>query len=188
VSQISSPSLAITQESIRVEFRWTGDRFSHSIFSVQDRQAELFLESIEGSPEDSVPASPPFVELHRQGETLFLTGATDVGHWSMSVEPVRLGKQSGFLFDTACRIKSRPDGLTSCYQKAESARASLSNSSLLLSGEGGDLRLEPLPLPDTQEKPSCQLTFTGSEVRLIRKMNRADTLPTTVRWRYRIIA
>jgi len=188
VSQILPPPIAVSQEGVRVEFRWTGDRFSHTICAVKSGQTELLLESIEGNPADSFPASPPFVELHQQGETLFLTGATAAGHWSMSVEPIRLGKQAGFLFDAACRIKSLPDGLTSCYQKAESVRASLSDSSLLLIAAEGELRLEALPLPDTQEKLSCQLAFLENEVRLIREIDRAETLPATVRWRYRLIA
>ena len=44
------------------------------------------LESIEGTDDQPAPPSPPFTELHEQGELLLLTGATKLAHWSMSVE------------------------------------------------------------------------------------------------------
>jgi len=195
VSETPSTPLAVSlavlnpeKQGVGIEFHWTGERFSHQIFGLSDGQVEPLLASIEGSPEDSFPASPPFVELYQQEEIIFLTGATDAGHWSMSIESIRDGKLTGFLFDAACRIKLLPDGLTSCYRKAESVRARLGDSSLLLSTGLGDFCLQQLPLPATHEQPSCLLAFAGSEVRLTQKILSAGALPTTVRWQYRLIA
>lgn len=195
MSETPSTPLAVSLEvrspekqGVGIEFRWTDDRFSHKIFGLSDGQVVPLLASIEGSPEDSFPASPPLVELFQQEEIIFLTGATDAGHWSMSIEPIQAGKLTGFLFDAACRIKSPQRGLTSCYRTAESVRASLGDSSLLLSTGLGDFCLEQLPLPDTQEQPSCQLALAGSEVLLTQQTPQVGALPKTVRWQYRLLA
>ncbi len=194
MSETSSTPLAVSQEvlnsveqGLRVEFHWTGDRFSHTVLGVRQGQAVPLLESIEGIPSDSFPPSPALVELHQQEEAIFLTGATDAGHWSMSVEPLRLGEEVGFLFDVACRVKSPTEGLTSCYRNAEPANASHCDSSLILGTTCGDFRLESLMLPGAEEQPSCQLTLVEDETRLIRKIHEASALPQTVRWQYRLI-
>jgi len=187
VSEAPPPPLAVSQEKIRIEFHRTGDRFSHTILGLHNGQAEPLLESIEGGPEDRFPPSPPLAELHKQGETIFLTGATHAGHWSMSIEPVQLDSGAGFLFDAACRVKSLPEGLTSSYQVAKSVKASQDNASLILSTAWGSFRLESLPLPDAEEQPSCQLAFTENKAQLIGHVKGANTLPTTVRWRYQLI-
>jgi len=175
------------QQGIRVEFRWTGDRFSQSFFGVEQGQSELLLESIEGHAEDSCPQSPTLVELHQQDEAIFLTGACAVGHWSMCIEPHRVGEEVGLKFDVACRIKSPAERLTSSYRIAESVSSSHRDSSMTLSTAVGDFRLETLKLPATEEPSSCQLALVGNEMQLIREIHQADALPQTVRWQYRLI-
>ncbi|NOY29621.1 MAG: hypothetical protein GXP28_05425 [Planctomycetes bacterium] len=187
MSQTSPPPIVVSQEGIQIEFYWTGDRFAHTILGTHDThggQPVPLLESIEGSPEDHFPASPPLVDLHQQDETIFLTGATTAGHWSMSIE----SEESGFLFDTACRVKSLPGSFTSSYRFAKSVQASQCDSSLILSTASGSFRLESLPLPDAQKSLSCQLAVAGNEVLLKSHAQEGSALPMTVRWRYRLIA
>ena len=71
---------------LRIEFVKQGDRFGHLIYVVRAGETLPILRSIEGDAEDFEPPSPPFAELHRQGELVFLSGATTLGHWSASVE------------------------------------------------------------------------------------------------------
>jgi|GEM_PF-2911314 len=127
---------------VRVEFEKQDDRFTHAIFSVTEDGSLPLLQSLEGSPDDYSPPSPPFAELHRQSDILFLSGATTLGHWSMSVQIAQV-KESDFSsrlfdkryglneqpkvpeeayyleFEIACRLKSLPSGLGSAYRIVE---------------------------------------------------------------------
>jgi len=174
-------------QGVKVEFRWTGDRFLHSFFGVQQGQSELLLESIEGNAEDSCPPSPTLVELHQQDEAIFLTGACAVGHWSMCIEPLRVGEEVGLKFDVACRVKSTAESLTSTYRIAESVNGSHRDSSLTLGTTAGDFRLETLKIPTAEEQFSCQLALVRNEAQLIRVIHQNNALPQTVRWQYRLI-
>ena len=104
-------------QGLRVEFQKQGDRFTHKLFAVSGKpvsgkEVQLLLESVEGPPGEAAPPSPPFTELHQQQDTLFLTGATTLGHWSMSVQAL----DNRLLFDVACRAKSTPNNLGSTYR------------------------------------------------------------------------
>ena len=150
---------------VRAEFYFVNDRFHHTLFRVKAGALISSLESVEGSPTDDFPPSPPFSELHQQDETLFLTGATVTGHWSMSVQPI----DRVLLFDIACRVKQHPTWLGSTYQPAET-------------NEHHDiLNIELLPDADCQLQldENSQLALgcsTPSEVKA----------PVTYRWRYRV--
>ncbi len=116
---MAEASLAFSQEilnkngeGLRIEYQKRGDRFAHTIFAVRDGEATPLLTSVEGTPVEIAPASPTFAELHQQGDTIFLSGATTLGHWSMSVEVA--GGQ--FLFDVACRLKRQTEWLGSTYR------------------------------------------------------------------------
>ena len=117
------PSLAVSQpttlewlnahgQGVRVEFQKNGDRFGHTIFGVRDGELTPLLTSVEGTPDEIALPSPSFAELHQQGDTVFLSGATTLGHWSMSVEVV----EGRLLFDVACRLKRQTEWLGSTYQ------------------------------------------------------------------------
>lgn len=97
---------------IRVVFQKEGDRFSYTIFGVSNGEERPLLSTVEGSADDFSPPSPPFAELHQQGEMSFLSGATTLGHWSMSVE-IRDGK---IYFDAACRAHKEIDNLGCTYR------------------------------------------------------------------------
>ena len=157
-------SLTITLESlntqghgVRVEFQKNGDRFGHTIFGVHDGQATPLLTSIEGTSDEIAPPSPPFAELHQQGEIVFLSGATTLGHWSMSVEVV----EGRLLFDVACRLKKKPEWLGSTYRVAE---------------EG--YLLEP-------ESPA-QVTLRQGKQLITPSIPSDQNFPATIQWRYAI--
>jgi hypothetical protein len=94
-------------ESLRVEFVWRGDRYGHVIYVADAAgQLQLLLESVEGTPEDAWPPSPPLQSLHRETlpdgrQALLLVGAAGRGHWSASVEAS--AGSAALTFDFACR-------------------------------------------------------------------------------------
>ena len=102
---------AAAGQGVRVEFHIRKDRFSHTLFLVDGEARQPLLVSCEGTEDEVAPPSPPFVELHQQGDIVFLTGATTVAHWSMSVEAV----ENRLVFDIACRWKGEVTRLGSEY-------------------------------------------------------------------------
>jgi hypothetical protein len=76
----------MTSRRLSVEFYKTGDRYWHLIVAIDGNKRFPVLKSFEGEEGQVLPHIPCFQEFHQQGQTLFLTGATAVGHWSMSVQ------------------------------------------------------------------------------------------------------
>jgi hypothetical protein len=104
---------------LRVSFIWLGDRFAHRI-SVIEPAGEIrpVLESIEGSPTENWPPSPPLQSLSI--ETLeggrraaLLVGMAGGSHWSASVEATP--GRAELIFDLACRHNKRPEWIGSRY-------------------------------------------------------------------------
>jgi len=92
---------------LRVEFVWRGDRYGHVISNLEPGGSRTpLLESMEGTPADEWPSSPPLQSLHRETlaggrAALLLVGAAGRSHWSASIEA---GSGPGELtFDMACR-------------------------------------------------------------------------------------
>jgi len=155
------------QQGVRVEFQKCGDRFSHRLFSVSGADIQPLLESVEGTPEEIAPLSPPFAELHQQQDMLFLTGATTLGHWSMSVQAI----EGRLLFDVACRIKAEASHLGSTYQTpvAQTPVA------------------QPLATTSTVESENATITKPTPDTLLIAPSPlTAIDFPTTIQWQYTI--
>jgi hypothetical protein len=95
-------------------FTWEGDRLSHSI-----TDGVSALQSLD----QTVFETPVYVELHRQGDLVFLSGHSGDRIWSASIEPV----EAGFLFDVACRAKSLAEGLGIAYEGPRRLRLSAEN-------------------------------------------------------------
>lgn len=138
-----------TGQGVRVEFHESGDRFGHLILAVRGEKVFPVLESFEGTESQSLSHAPCFQEIHQQGQTLFLTGASSAGHWSMSVQAAearileyedtellgtlhqRYGLNAAgaprdsqpvfrfLLFDVACRLKDSDHHVGSEYLLAE---------------------------------------------------------------------
>src|SRR5262245_36695789 len=91
--------------AMRVEFVWRGDRYGHVISALDHAgQTVPLFESIEGTPADDWPPSPPLVNLHREmlpdgREALLSVGAAGRSHWSASVEAAQ--HEAALMFDFA---------------------------------------------------------------------------------------
>lgn len=140
---------------IRVVFQKEGDRFSHTVFSVGNGDERPLLSTVEGSADDFSPPSPPFAELHQQGEMSFLSGATTLGHWSMSVE-LRDGK---IRFDAACRAHKEISNLGCTYRVHANAYALELGAATTSACEGDTLHIGP-------------------------ESSTAQKFPTTFQWRF----
>ncbi|MBL9123800.1 MAG: hypothetical protein JNG90_09220 [Planctomycetaceae bacterium] len=87
-------------------------------------QRTVVFESIEGTPEEDWPPSPPLQELHLEArpdgkQLALLVGMAGTSHWSLSVE---FDPAAGTaVFDVACRVKRAPGGLGSRYRRSGSA-------------------------------------------------------------------
>lgn len=69
---------------VSVEFQLVDDYYSHVIWLQKNEKERISIFKSYENP--SLPNVPCFTQLHRQGQTLFLTGANGPCHWSMSVE------------------------------------------------------------------------------------------------------
>lgn len=154
---------------LRIEFRWLGDRYGHTLFAIQGGETIAQLQSVEGDDETAWPPSPPLQECHRQEidsrEVLLLTGAAGNSRWSASVEA-----QAGpaIRFDFACRHQSLPEQLGNRYDN------------LWQDEEIPLISLEFIPSPT----PIAADPFTGNCQLLL-----SEDLPAagTIEWCYRII-
>ena len=106
---------------LRLEFIWRTDRYAQRI-SLIDAAAVIqpLLESIEGTPIDPWPPSPPLqsltIETRPDGRCVaLLLGMAGGSHWSASIEAVA-GKAE-LIVDIACRHGANPGTLGSRYQR-----------------------------------------------------------------------
>jgi len=106
---------------LRVDFVWRDDRFGH-VISIVDAAGftQPVLESLEGTPEDDWPPSPPLQSLSIEALTdgrraALLVGMAGGSHWSASVEASP--GASALVFDLACRSARRPEKLGSSYRR-----------------------------------------------------------------------
>lgn len=104
-------------KGLRVEFRWSSDRFAHHVDRLAPDGAQRWLESIEGTDQQAWPASPPVqqisVEARPAGDVGLMVGMAGRAHWSASVEPLAGG---AVRFDVACRTGEPPERLGSRYR------------------------------------------------------------------------
>jgi hypothetical protein len=93
---------------LRVRFAFCDDRYAHEISLADGSRWIPMLASVEGSPRDEWPASPPLQSLHlerRPGnrQLALLVGMAGKNHWSMSVELDQAAAR--VTFDVACRTR-----------------------------------------------------------------------------------
>jgi hypothetical protein len=164
---------------LRVRFYWHLDRYAHEVSRRIDGDWRPLLTSIEGSPQDDWPASPPFQSLHiderDDGRTLaLLVGMAGKSHWSASIE-IETREQEPTTcvsFDVACRVRDCPPGpLRSAYRAADPTASAAGGLKIELSHRYGP----------------AELQHAGGESRVVAKPN-ADAGPQTIRWDYRLCA
>jgi hypothetical protein len=155
---------------LRIIFYWCGDRYGHRIERLVGGNWTPSLMSVEGSAEDPWPQSPPLQTLHVEqrgsGTVALLVGRGGTSHWSASVEG--LLDDRGFLFDIACRISRKPAQIGSRYR-------------LLVSNAEHSIAV-------CVEPDEATATAVSNEGWWIVPVEEAESLPSTVRWRYQLRA
>ena len=151
-----------------VEFQHRGDRYAH-VISLVDSSGDVspLLESIEGSPTDDWPPSPPLQNLHLQElpdgrRVALLVGMAARSHWSASIETVP--GQAALLFDLACRTSDPAAKLGNRYVRLTDA----------------PLRLSVIGLDDIAIKHELQAV-------LITPASTPSPTLKTVRWKYQLL-
>jgi len=159
-SQMSPTSVTLESDdgSLRVVFRWEGDRYGHEILTADGRK----LTSVEGTPEASWPPSPPLQQLSKEAlgdqTIVFGVGAAGTSHWSLSVDVERSEAGPAICFDWACRVKDPPQVVGSTYR---------GDRSILDVDAGGSRQVDP---------DNVSVRVEPSE----------PVAPGTVRWSYRV--
>lgn len=175
------------QRGVRIAFSKQDDRFFHTVFGIRGDQSVPLLNSVEGTPEDDEPPSPPYTELHQQGDLLFLSGATTKGHWSMSVQ----NAEHVILFDVACRMHSEVANLGSTYKTVQAAQTLEAGEFQLIFSADNEEKAYSLVLgpPEAESDDGCCLEQLRSDTGMIQVSARPsgvffDRYPATVRWKY----
>ncbi|MDX1945596.1 MAG: hypothetical protein SFU86_09310 [Pirellulaceae bacterium] len=154
--------------TLRIEFPRVGDRYAQVLSLVSaNGQVMPLLESIEGSPADNWPASPPLQNLHLQDlpdgrRVALLVGMAGRSHWSASIETIP--GQAALLFDIACRTSDPAATLGNRYRLLTAVESRLSFVALadaLLHREGDRLTITPAQASGPAQK--------------------------TIRWRYQVV-
>lgn len=68
---------------VRTEFQAADNRYSHEIWSIRGNDKVLMLKA---DVNQAMPGAACFTQVHRQDETVLLTGSTGPCHWSMGVQ------------------------------------------------------------------------------------------------------
>ena len=169
---------------LRVRFAFQGDRFAHAIKVARGAQWVEFISSIEGTPLDLWPPSPPLQSLHLEArpperQLALLVGMAGKSHWSVSVE---LDPAGWVSFDIACRVRSEESiHLGNEYQPLQPALET-SDSCLVFANPIGQGRMA---LEILESCGPARLRFDDGHLR-IEPADMAGQSPRTVRWGYRI--
>ena len=163
---------------IGVRFFLRDDRYAHDIVVADGESWQVVLKSLEGTPEDAWPASPPLQSLHVETrgddrQLALLVGMAGKSHWSASVE---LDPQTGRItFDVACRVRASEAGtLGSSYRTSEPVDATDTRRIVI---ECGGAQVICQSLGD-----AC-LHCDAQSANIVASAS-AETGPRTIRWGY----
>jgi hypothetical protein len=173
---------------LRVRFRFFQDRFAHDVWLSDGTTWVCVLQSVEGSPSDDWPASPPLQSLHferRDERQLALAvGMAGHSHWSASIELDP--REQCAKFDIACRSRgAMAPWLGSSYR--------------VLDVQPGKKRavpqavLNPRALPGVRmaiercgEAVQTELELAPGGVRIAAQSEPSKEEAQTVRWAYKL--
>jgi hypothetical protein len=168
----------------RIVFQPSLDRHGHRILCIANGgQEQLVAESVEGSPDDPWPPSPPLqhwsVEPRSgQGSILLAVGMAGSAHWSASVDRF----EGGARFDVACRTTGLAARLGTRYRIGRQA---------VLVPASGDLCIRMgrarfvFTADSSNECPTRFDTCLPDEFALLPALA-GQNPPCTVRWRYSV--
>ncbi len=160
----------------------TGDRTGHGIWWCEGG-AELILSSLEGTPDQAWPCSPPFQEIVAENiaaggrPALLGVGMAGKSHWSATIEGD--GFSEAIAFDIACRTAAVPALLGSAYLIADHWTATrVSESSLsICHTDGRQVVLDTIG--------NCALAWSGKNVAIKPSLDATQhQRGKTYRWRY----
>jgi hypothetical protein len=110
--QIAIQSSSSGQSSIKLVFEKTADRWGHRWSSVSAGVEHPFLTSVEGTPDQNWPPSPPLQEISQHtlepGDAALGVGMAGQSHWSASYSvesSVQPGQPNLIKSDLACLQK-----------------------------------------------------------------------------------
>ncbi len=98
--------ISISAGALSVRYSKLRDRLSHTVGIAVGDSYTPWLESIEGSEDESWPASPPMQQMVEEcftpgtGPVLLGVGLSGNGHWSTAIETQTSGR---LKFDIACK-------------------------------------------------------------------------------------
>jgi hypothetical protein len=184
-------SRVLVEGWLAVEFFWHDDRFGHRVWLAHQVRPDLppLLESLEGTPDEAWPPSPPLqsVDINEQPDgrkVAYLVGMAGKSHWSASMELDPLGES--IRVDVACRVPAFWEGmLGSRYRVAR----------LHPAGNAGHV---VVPAADQGPTHGLRILSDGGASESAFRMIAPDTLaiepsvpistnePRTIRWRYTI--
>src|SRR5262245_7280406 len=135
---------------LRIEFIWKDDRYTQLISLIDTHgAAQSLLESIEGTPHDAWPPSPPLqsltIETRPDGRRVdLLLGMAGASHWYASIEAT--ADNAALVFDIACRHSAYPGALGSRYRRLTDSNdfISIRGDSANLSQIEGTLEIQPI--------------------------------------------
>jgi hypothetical protein len=165
-------------------FERQADRFQHSISLLEAGGTHWpLLESLEGSPADDWPPSPPLQNLHCESlpdgsRVALLVGMAGAGHWSASIGP--RADENCLVFDVACRAGAFGGQVGTSYRVAagvvvESVTRDLIR--LLVAGHSVELAASQ------EQATRCELAVTENEAI---RMHPATAIGATRRWLYEV--
>jgi hypothetical protein len=124
---VNDAAAMLEADGLRVVFFKQGDRYAHRVEWFDDVRGAwtVAVESLEGTPDDPWPPSPPLQQLHIEerptGRVILLVGMAGRTHWSAAVE-VAVDRKT-VTFDVAARLQCPPRQLRSTYRRSIEARA-----------------------------------------------------------------
>lgn len=172
---------------LQVRFAFCEDRFGHEVWAAEGEEWRPVMSSVEGTPEQSWPASAPLQTLHvetrPEGPIALLVGMAGKCHWSASVELDVARHQ--VRFELAARV--RPPGspwLGSTYQLAEGYRARpVEGGRLVVSASSH--ALSGIAIQAAEPDTLVELSSDGGVLVAAREILVADAA-ATIRWSYRV--
>lgn len=154
---------------MRVRFFWRDDRYAHEIWLLDGADWVRALKSVEGTPADDWPASPPFQSVVADSRddgrpVALLVGMAGKSHWSASAE---IDPQVPCVsFDVACRVRDSRCGRLGSAYLADADRC-------------------PLEIEPANQFGPARLEREGTVVRIAVPAS-PDAAPRTIRWGYRL--
>ena len=181
-----------TLPQLAIEFYWESDRWRHAIgWLDQDDQFGVWLRSLEGSPAESFPPSPPLqdLDLHQLpgGDAALGVGMAGKSHWSFSISILPCESGDYFLADHACLEKPTVVG-----QEYWLGSSYLVERELEVIHDGGEVSIQDANRTLSIRQPAAATVDTSiqwdsaSQTVSLSPVNRSDQPATATRWQFEI--